>query len=262
MNYDVIVVGSGTGGTIASKAISKLGLSTCLIDQKKSNMIGNKICGDAIEKDNVVKSGIEYPRGKEIENTFKSINIYLPDDRIKIPIKREGYIVNRLLFGQRLLRESIDAGVEFHDQTMILKPIFSRGFVVGVEAKDMKRNEKKTFMGKVIIDASGYHSRLRNAMKSPYIEPTIDKNDAFISYREILKTDGMDHDPSSCHFYLRQGKAFLSWIFPRSHDCMNVGVSLVSTSNENIKNCYKKFIERVALPNNKNPVTVIHRGGV
>ncbi|MFW9822628.1 MAG: FAD-dependent oxidoreductase, partial [Candidatus Thorarchaeota archaeon] len=47
-SFDVIVVGAGTGGTIAARFASKNGLNVCLIDRKPKSEIGNKICGDAV----------------------------------------------------------------------------------------------------------------------------------------------------------------------------------------------------------------------
>ena len=49
MKYDVIVVGAGTGGALAAKTAKKLGLQTCLLERKKAESVGDKVCGDAIE---------------------------------------------------------------------------------------------------------------------------------------------------------------------------------------------------------------------
>jgi len=50
-NFDVIVVGAGTGGSIAARFVAEKGLRVCLIDRKDKKDIGNKICGDAVGND-------------------------------------------------------------------------------------------------------------------------------------------------------------------------------------------------------------------
>ena len=47
-SFDVIIVGAGTGGTTAARFTAKKGLNVCLIDRKKKEDIGDKICGDAV----------------------------------------------------------------------------------------------------------------------------------------------------------------------------------------------------------------------
>ena len=48
-NFDVIVVGAGTSGSIAAKFAAQYGLEVCLIDASDQLQIGNKVCGDAID---------------------------------------------------------------------------------------------------------------------------------------------------------------------------------------------------------------------
>jgi len=46
--FDVVVVGAGTGGCLAAKTTAEAGLKVCLIERKKREEIGEKICGDAM----------------------------------------------------------------------------------------------------------------------------------------------------------------------------------------------------------------------
>ncbi|MHA1650873.1 MAG: geranylgeranyl reductase family protein, partial [Candidatus Helarchaeota archaeon] len=247
---------------LAAKTAAKLGLQTCLLERKKAEFVGDKVCGDAVEKKDFDALNIPLPRGEELENVIKASNLYSPDLTVCKSLSEkgsEGYIINRLAFGQRLLKEALDTGLEFQDEIMVLKPIFAQNAVVGVEAKDMKTGEKKEFEAKIVIDASGFHSPLRKAMQSPYIENEIDKSDIIVCYREILQVGGMDYDPHCIHIFLSQKRApggYL-WFFPKSEDRVNLGIGVYADPKYKVKEYY----QREVLPLAKEPIEIIHQGG-
>ncbi len=262
MSYDIIVVGAGTGGALAAKTAAKLGLKILLLERKNSESVGDKVCGDAIEGREFDELGIPKPKGEEVENFIKASNLYSPDLEVCKSLSEEGsqgFIVNRLKFGQRLLKEALDTGLEYQDQVMVQKPLFSHNFVVGVEAKDMRTGEKKEIQAKIVIDGSGFHSPLRKAMNSPYIETEIDSADYIVCYREILQVGGMDYDPNCIHIFLSQERApggYL-WFFPESTDKVNLGLGVYADPQYKVKDYYK----RNCLPMAKEPIEIIHQGG-
>ncbi len=262
MKYDIIIVGAGTGGALAAKTTAKLGLNTCLLERKPAESVGDKVCGDAVEKREFDLLNITLPKGDELENEIKASNLYSPDQRVCRSLSEsgsDGYIINRIKFGQRLLKEATDTGLEFHDQIMVLKPKMSQGTVVGVEAKDMRTGEQKDFESKVVIDASGFHSPLRKAMDSPYIESEIDPSDYIVCYREILQVGGMDWDPHCVHIFLSQEKApggYL-WYFPESENKINLGLGVYTDPKYKVKDYYKQY----CLPMAQEPIEIIHQGG-
>ncbi|MHA1266603.1 MAG: geranylgeranyl reductase family protein [Candidatus Helarchaeota archaeon] len=262
MEYEVLVIGAGTGGALAAKTAAKLGLKTCLLERKNSESVGDKVCGDAIEKKDLDALGVALPKGEELENTIKASNLYSPDMRVCRSLSESGsagYIINRLKFGQRLLKEALDTGLEFHDQVMALTPLFSQGAVVGVEAKNMRTGEKKEYHSKIVIDASGFHSPLRKAMKSPYIENECDPSDYIVCYREILQVGGMQWDPHCIHIFLSQKRApggYL-WFFPESENKVNLGLGVYADPKYKVKEYY----QRECLPMAQEPIEIIHQGG-
>jgi len=68
--FDVIVVGAGTAGCMTAKTVADVGLEVCLIDRKKKEEIGNKVCGDAIGRHHFNSLSLDYPSGKELERTM------------------------------------------------------------------------------------------------------------------------------------------------------------------------------------------------
>ena len=76
--FDAIVVGSGTAGCLAAKTMAEKGLKVCIVEKKKREEIGEKICGDALGEHHLKFLGLEKPTGGELETKIDGIKIYLP----------------------------------------------------------------------------------------------------------------------------------------------------------------------------------------
>jgi flavin-dependent dehydrogenase len=152
-NFDVIVVGAGTGGSTAARFAAEKGLKVCLIDRKEKNKIGDKICGDAVGTDVFDFLSIKHPKGEELSCRIKGAKLYSPDLKKCIDLtdsKQAGYIVNRIEFGQRLLNEALDAGVEqFMDKTMVLDLLYNKNFVAGVKVSKSKAKKWREIRFKI-----------------------------------------------------------------------------------------------------------------
>ena len=112
-NFDIIVVGAGTGGSIAARFAAQKGLKVCLIDRKERNKIGDKICGDGVGCEIFDFLNINHPKNEELSCHIKGAKLYSPNLQKCIEMidpKQAGYVVNRLEFGQRLLNECLEAG--------------------------------------------------------------------------------------------------------------------------------------------------------
>ena len=126
IELDAIVVGAGTAGCIAAKTIAEAGLSVYLIERKERGQIGEKICGDALGDHHLKKIGLEEPSERIIKNRIDGIRIHSPDLETTFTVKYEdfkGYVLNRLFFGQWLLKKAEDKGVTLSDCTQCIEPI-------------------------------------------------------------------------------------------------------------------------------------------
>ncbi|MBS7605835.1 MAG: NAD(P)/FAD-dependent oxidoreductase [Candidatus Bathyarchaeia archaeon] len=247
--FDVIVVGAGTAGCMAARTAAKAGLSVCLIDYKRADSIGDKVCGDAIGKHHFDNLGLAYPKGDELERTIMGIEVYSPDMETVFKLSGEGlygFIVDRRLFGQRLLKEAMDAGAMLLDSTQVIEPIIEDGFVRGVVARDRKTNGKKKILGSVTIDASGCSAVIRRRLPPEMgIETTIDKRDEVICYREIRILKNELEEPEYCKIYLNVNIApgGYYWIFPKRGSKVNVGLGVAALANfPNPKDQLYKFV--------------------
>ena len=249
-SFDVVVVGAGTGGSIAARFAAKYGLNVCLVDTKPKKQIGNKICGDAVGNEIFDLLKINHPKNEELSCHIKGAKLFSPNLKKCLTLidpKQTGYIVNRLEFGQRLLNEALDAGItQFLDNTMALDLVSKNGTVKGVKVK-LKNGEKLNLNAKLVIDASGFYSPLRKILKSSLIENNILKEDSILCYREIVKFSQKDQevqDPEYISIILDQEKApgGYIWYFPKNESSINIGLGAFRDIKGKVKELYKKHV--------------------
>ena len=247
--FDVIVVGAGTGGCLTAKTIAKAGLKVCMIDCKEEQNIGDKVCGDAIGKHHFDNLGIVHPSGAELDQTIKGIKVYSPDMETEVNVQGEGvhgYLINRLLFGQRLIKEAKAAGATLIDLTVVTEPILKNGYVVGVQTKDLKTGKNSEILAKVVVDASGHSAVLRKKLPAEMgIEKEVKDEDVEICYREIRELTEPSVDPGFCKIYLdlQRVPGGYYWVFPKSATTVNVGLGLAMTKGfPNPKDLYNELI--------------------
>lgn len=247
--FDVIVVGAGTGGCLAAKTVAEAGLNVCMIDRKNEQDIGDKVCGDAIGKHHFDNIGIAHPSGAELDQKIEGLKVYSPDRETVVNVKGEGihgYLVNRQLFGQRLVKDAKDAGATLIDSTVVTEPVMKDGYVVGVLAKDLKTGNKLSLSAKIVVDASGHSAVLRKKLPPELgIETEIKNEDVEICYREIREVKEPIADLGFCKIYLdlQRVPGGYYWIFPKSSTTVNVGLGVAMTEGfPNPKDLYNELI--------------------
>jgi len=186
--FDVLVVGAGTAGCLTAKTAAEAGLKVCLIDSKKREEIGVKVCGDALGEHHLHTLGLGKPQGGELEKRIEGVQIYSPDQNTIFTIADKdfvGYILNRRLFGQWLLKKTTDKGVVLMDSTQFLEPVFEKGFVAGATIKNAK-GKTEQLRSKVVVDASGFMGVVRHKLPEEMnIDREINNEDVEACYREI-----------------------------------------------------------------------------
>ena len=249
-NFDVIVVGAGTGGSIAARFAAEEGLKVCLIDRKDKKDIGNKICGDAVGNEIFDFLKINHPKNDEFSCRIKGAKLYSPDQKKCIDLtdpKQAGYIINRLEFGQRLLNEAINSGVDqFLDKTIVLDLLYDNNLVNGVNVK-LSSGEKVDLHSKILIDASGFYSPLRKKARGMLVEKEISKEDSILCYREIVKFSPHDlkiKNPDYITIIINQEKApgGYIWYFPKNESSVNIGLGTYMSMKGNVKSLYRQNV--------------------
>ena len=228
--YDAIVVGAGTAGCLAAKTIAEKGLKVCIVEKKPKTEIGEKICGDALGEHHLKFLGLEKPTGGELEAKIDGIKIYSPDENTVFTIADKdfvGYLLNRHLFGQWLLKKATDSGALLQDNMNFRSPIIEKGAVVGISAKNMKTGKVAELRSKVVVDATGYFGMVRKQLPAEMgIDREIDNADVEACYREIRQLKQETENTRFCEIYLNQkaSPGGYVWIFPKGGARVNVGI--------------------------------------
>ncbi|TFH23394.1 NAD(P)/FAD-dependent oxidoreductase [Candidatus Bathyarchaeota archaeon] len=235
--YDAIVVGAGTAGCLAAKTIAEKGLKVCIVEKKPREEIGEKICGDALGEHHLKFLGLEKPTGGELEAKIDGIKIYSPDENTVFTIADKdfiGYLLNRRLFGQWLLEKATDQGALLKDNMNFRSPIFEKGAVVGITAKNMKTGKVAELRSKVVVDASGYFGMVRKQLPPEMgIDRDIANQDVEACYREIRQLKQETENTRFCEIYLNQkaSPGGYIWIFPKGGARVNVGLGICMRGN-------------------------------
>ncbi len=247
--FDVIVVGAGTAGCLAAKTTAEKGLRVCLIDRKRREEIGEKICGDALGEHHLKRLSLEKPQHGELDKRIEGIKIYSPDLTTVFTVRDEdfvGYLLNRRLFGQWLLNKALAEGAVLLDSTQCLEPVIEKKFVTGVSAKNLKTGENIRLKGKVVLDASGFLAVIRRKLpKEMGIENEVLNEDVEACYREIRQLRQESENVNYCEIYLNQKitPGGYSWIFPKGGAKVNVGLGICMRNKfPNPKNQFYKHI--------------------
>ena len=227
--FDLVVVGAGTAGALAARTAAELGLKVGLLDRKAKDDIGDKVCGDGVGKHHFDNLRISPPRGEELAGDLRGVDIYSPDMQTVFRCEGGlyGFIINRREFGQRLLREALDAGAELFDKTEAVNLIIKDNCVKGVEVKS--DNSKYDVFGDVVIDASGFLTVLRRQLPRDWgVEAEVDEEDVIACYREIRQLTSDVEEGDYCKIYMNPEAApgGYCWIFPKGNDKVNVGLGV------------------------------------
>lgn len=259
MKYDVLIIGAGTAGSMLATRTSQKGLKVALIDRKRREKIGDKICGDAIAKFHLSHTkkevGFGYPEGEELKQSVSGLAIHPPNRKNVLRIhdyEQEGYVLDRLLFGQRLLNLALDSGAELMDEKFFDDFIIEGGKIQGAKISSKNKKETIEIKSDMVIEATGSTGVLRKRIPielSGQIEKTIDPLEMGYAYRKIvdLKEPAVIEDTDYVHLYFIQeiARGGYAWVFPRGPKSANVGIGGPKLFTSGLKEKYVNFAQTI-----------------
>jgi digeranylgeranylglycerophospholipid reductase len=240
--WDVLVVGAGTGGAVAARRLAEEGLRVLLVDRAAAADVGRKVCGNAIGEDglSVLSRYVETPEGPEVARRLSHGTLIL-EDASAIRIPKGGVILNRLLFGQRLLADAIDAGAVFHDRSSCVgwgdRPSNR------VRLRDESGHEADT-AARIVIDASGFRAVLTRTGGTSYPD-AVSRGDVAIAYREVVPlVEPLDRpDDAIVVLAPKMARGGYGWVFPMGDRLANVGIGApLATIDRPIREVYNEFV--------------------
>lgn len=273
-DFDVCVVGGGPSGVIAAYSIAKAGYKCIILDKKPRELIGDKNCGDALDglhvdllKENL---GIEPPslEAGEVRDLIKTITIAAGRLENKLSAETPGYLVNRLVYGQRLLNDAEKVGCEIRPDSSVRDVILEDNQIVGVVYFD-KAGQKHQIRAKITIDASGIMGVVRKWIPESLkqgINYNFDDDVVIKTYREIIKLKSEeDHQyREEIVLYYPPGirPPGYIWIFSEGPNMLNIGITWVKSDpypdDKTMKKLYHDYLDPYLPPESYD---VIHKGG-
>lgn len=242
---DVVVVGAGTAGAVAARRVAASGARVLVVERQRASDIGRKICGNAITGDGIaaIQKRVSPPAGPEIAMRVAAGVLVLPDRRTTLDIPGTGVILNRLVFGQRLLRDALAAGAELVDGCSCVGWADRSAGRIRVRMHDGKDAE---VTAGIVIDATGYRALLARD-GGPSHDDALTRAEVGIGYREIAPVTEPFQKPVRATVVLSPegAPAGYGWVFPMGDRLVNVGVGapLMGTA-QTIKEAFARFRER------------------
>lgn len=272
-DYDVIVAGGGLAGTVAAQSVayySKQKFSILVVDRSPDFMPGRKnisgwICGDAVSKEAVdyMAERIKVPWTKpEIEHHVKGVMAFSPSKETAIPFDGAGYMLNRQTLPEKQNERAKKMGVNFAFDVNLTSLLYDGQQIIGVQGVDNKTKQPFKKTAKVVIDATGVTSMLRNGItNTEKIEKKIDRRDVESTGRHIMyfdtgEEDLTEFDPDYCIIHLDQDIApgGYGWVFPKGKNKVNIGLGVEKTllekrnarlgKNDNVSTLINEYVAR------------------
>ncbi len=243
--FDVVVAGAGTAGAYVSYLLAKAGFKVALLESKSGNEIGVKTCGDGLGLHHVERLSRHLtPNPKVFQNKIEGVELISPDERTRLVIKGEGYVLDRFAWGKWLVEEAVNAGATLYEGHTATAPLLENGAVVGVKAVERRTGTAKEFRANVVIDSSGSAAVLRTKLIGWPISEPLHPEDVSHAYREIVYVEEPIENPQYIKIYLDMlvAPGGYWWIFPRSSTLLNVGLGIWGVLKQNPRTNYEKYI--------------------
>lgn len=221
MDYDVIVVGAGPGGSSTAKACAEQGLKVALLEKHKQ--LGMKVCAGGLDHRIIHDFDID---DSAIQRDIQQYCFYTPSGR-RVMQRVKSATVNRSEFDRYLVERAVDAGATLFTFTTCQEVVKNGSTIIGVTAKASEGQKK--FMGKVVVAADGFNSV---TARSAGLLPPYDSSDVGITLQRDVCVDHSIEDDTKHIFY---GKAVspcgFGWIYPKKH-CYTVGLGALTSHVE------------------------------
>ena len=267
-SVDTVIVGGGPAGVLAAYVIAEAGKSVLILDKKKRERIGDKTCGEALDKPAPLMMqdiGIPLPSGEELKSpidylSFTSIKL---DEKLKA--KTPAFLVDRHKYGQRLLNEAEKKGAVVMGESPVRELLINGDQIVGVRVLDGQK--LRDIKSNIVIDASGFVATVRKNIPSEMRRSTeyeVPDDSIVATYREIVEFEEEHQLVNEIILWYREDIPIpgYAWIFTSGSKRLNLGITwpknIPYPEGMRLKDIYHSIFDEMYPP---DTYTIIHSGG-
>ena len=184
-NYDVVVVGAGCAGALASQRIASKGFRVLLIDRRRSEEFGHE-SHDLVEEDALELSRVQLGEAAGADSGPGALDVISPDTATHVRISGTAFkVVDRRALMDQLIEGARESGVEILSQCIANGAEIEKGFVTGVST------DRGSFHCRLTVSASGLDRVLCMNLPTGMGIPRRLRTGDFISiYRETRDLSG------------------------------------------------------------------------
>lgn len=215
LDYDIVVVGGGPAGSSAAYAAAGAGMRVALVEKEKS--VAHTVRTSGVTWiDQISQYGIPH----DCYNPIRNFVFHSPNNRVSIG---DGRFHSAVLDVRKTYRwlasQATSAGAELFVNTSVTSAITESGKVTGVRA--IRDGSETEFIGRVIIDASGFGSVVAKSMK---LAAPWRRFGAGAEYE--ARVDNVSEDTWWLMVGQKYSPAGYAWIFPVGGDVVRIGVGI------------------------------------
>ena len=243
LGVDVAVIGAGPAGASAAIPAARAGLSVLIVERERAQDVGGKVCGNAVAADGLdsVSEYVGPPAGPEVAARLTTGTLYAHGESEGVRLPAPAVVLNRLVFGQRLLGDALSEGALLADSCTCVGWADRNATRVRIRQADGEEGE---VAARVVIDASGYRSVLaRNG--GPTHADEVTRSEVGVGYREILTLpEPLDEESGGFAVFFPPGaERGYAWVFPMGGRLANVGIgTTLDNVSGNLRDAHAAFV--------------------
>ncbi|MCK4511559.1 NAD(P)/FAD-dependent oxidoreductase [bacterium] len=240
---DIAVIGAGPAGCSAALPAARAGLRVLIIEREKAADVGRKVCGNTLGIEGLapVAHQVTPPGGAEVAALLESGTMYIRDVKTGVRLPAPGVVLNRLVFGQRLLADAVSAGADLADSCSCIGWSDREATRIRLRFNDGSESD---LTARIVIDASGFRSVLARNGGTTHDDP-VARTEVAVAYREIVSLpDPIDERNGGFVVLAAPGAEHgYAWVFPMGGRLANVGIgTTLATVTGSLREAYGVFV--------------------